>query len=164
MVFASTPISFSKNDRGIRIVRNIDEHIAMLDNLVELIVFTPKGSFEGDPDFGFEYWNHEFSNVNHRDFNNEQTKSSISSVNEVTKKECLDSILNSLSSYAPQLKQAAVSMDLSAAEIERINKKVPSKYRVNIRVEGIIDDGIGTTNYKKDMIFYMEPTAKKYRI
>ena len=148
MTFARTPISFAKSDRGIWLVRNIDEHIAMIDNLVELIVFTPRGSFGGDPDFGFEYWNHEFS-----------------SINEVTKKECLDSVLNSLSSYAPQLKQTAVSMDLSAAEKERINRKFPSKYRVEIiRVEGIIDDGIGTTNYKKYIIFYMEPTAKKYKI
>ena len=73
MNFSSTPLSFKNSDTGITIVRDIQERISMLDNLVELIVFTPRGSFNGDPDFGFEYWNHEYSNVHYREFNNEQT-------------------------------------------------------------------------------------------
>ena len=54
MRFSSTPLSFDNSDTGIKIVRDMDDHISMLDNLVELIVFTPRGSFIGDPDFGFE--------------------------------------------------------------------------------------------------------------
>ena len=139
----------------------------MLDNLVELIVFTPRGSFNGDPDFGFEYWNHEYSNVHYREFNNEQTRLSYDGLyNEITKKECQESIRQSLSTYAPQLKQVLVSMELNSAEAEKQRKKkVPSKYVVKITVEGIIDDGLGTTcKYEKSVIFLMEPTAKKYRI
>ena len=41
-----------------------------INNILELIVFTPKGTFSADPEFGFEYWNHEFSNINVREFNN----------------------------------------------------------------------------------------------
>ena len=139
----------------------------MLDNLVELIVFTPRGSFNGDPDFGFEYWNHEYSNVHYREFNNEQTGLSSGGLyNEITKKECQDSIRQSLSTYAPQLKQVFVSMELNSAEAEKQRKKkVPSKYVVTITVEGIIDDGLGTTcKYEKNVMFLIEPTAKKYRI
>lgn len=167
MKFASTPISFSSDESSISIIRDIDEHISMLDNLVELIVFTPKGSFVGDPDFGFEYWNHEYSNVHYREFNNEQTGMlSAGLYNEITKKECQDSIRQSLSTYAPQLKQVIVSMELNSTEVaNQRKKKVPSKYIVTIKVDGIIEDGLGTTcKYEKDVMFLMEPTAKKYRI
>ena len=167
MNFSSTPLSFKNSDRGITIVRDIQERISMLDNLVELIVFTPRGSFNGDPDFGFEYWNHEYSNVHYREFNNEQTGLSSGGLyNEITKKECQESIRQSLSTYAPQLKQVFVSMELNSAEAEKQRKKkVPSKYVVTITVEGIIDDGLGTTcKYEKNVMFLIEPTAKKYRI
>lgn len=167
MYYSSTPLTFKNSDTGIGIVRDIQERITMLDNLVELIVFTPRGSFNGDPDFGFEYWNHEYSNVHYREFNNEQTGSSSGGLyNEITKKECQDSIRQSLSTYAPQLKQVLVSMELNSAEVEKQRKKkVPSKYVVTITVEGIIDDGLGTTcKYEKNVVFLIEPTAKKYRI
>lgn len=167
MYYSSTPLTFKNSDTGIGIVRDIQERITMLDNLVELIVFTPRGSFNGDPDFGFEYWNHEYSNVHYREFNNEQTGSSSGGLyNEITKKKCQDSIRQSLSTYAPQLKQVLVSMELNSAEVEKQRKKkVPSKYVVTITVEGIIDDGLGTTcKYEKNVVFLIEPTAKKYRI
>lgn len=167
MKFARMPIVFNSKETGVDIVRDIEDRISMLDNLVELIVFTPKGSFGGDPDFGFEYWNHEYSNVNYREFNNEQTGMSLTgSHNEISKKECQESIRQSLATYAPQLKQVLVSINLNAAENEKLHKKkVPSKYLVTLIIEGIIDDGLGTTcKYKKKVEFLMEPTAKKYRI
>ena len=71
MRFVSTPLQFA--DSGTKIRRDIEDRLQMLDNLVELIVFTPRGDFEADPDFGFEYWNHEFSNVHYREFNSSQT-------------------------------------------------------------------------------------------
>ena len=167
MNFSSTPLSFINSDACIRIKRDIEERLSMLDNLVELIVFTPKGSFVGDPDFGFEYWNHEYSNVHYREFNNEQSGLLSAGLNnEITKKECQDSIRQSLSTYAPQLKHVTVSMELNSAEVaKQRKKKVPSKYIVTIKVDGIIEDGLGTTcKYEKDVMFLMEPTAKKYRI
>lgn len=86
MEYISTPLSIS--DDG-QLVRDVNERITMLDNLVELIVFTPRGSFEADPDFGFEYWNHEYSNVHYREFNNSQMgKASFGLHNDVTRKEC----------------------------------------------------------------------------
>lgn len=166
MEFACTPISFRKEESSIRIIRDIEERISMLDNLIELIVFTPRGSFVGDPDFGFEYWNHEFSNVHYREFNNEHMGITVVGVqNEITKKECQESIQRSLATYAPQLKQVVVLMELNSADSEKhLRKKAPSKYMVTIKIEGIIDDGLGTTTkYDKKLIFLMEPTAKKYR-
>ena len=167
MYFSSTPLTFDNTGTGIRIVRNLEDNILALDNLIELIVFTPKGSFSGDPDFGFEYWNHEYSNVQFRDFNNEQKGlSAMSLCNEISKKECEESIRQSLSTYAPQLKQVFVSMKLLSPETDNQHKKkIPSKYMVEITVNGDIDDGLGTGHqYEKKVLFYMEPTAKKYRI
>ena len=167
MKFVSTPLTFLNFETVVSIARDIDNRISMLDNLVELIVFTPRGSFDGDPDFGFEYWNHEFSNVHYREFNNEQTGLSSGGLfNEITKKECQESIRQSLATYAPELKQVFISMELNSVKDEKQRrKKVPSKYIVNIKVTGIIDDGLGTTcDYEKKVIFLMEPTVKKYSI
>lgn len=167
MFFSCTPISFQNTDSAISIKRDIDNFVSMLDNLVDLIVFTPKGSFFGDPDFGFEYWNHEYSNVHYREFNNgHQSVSSSGMFNEVTKKECQESIRQSLSTYAPQLKQVVVSMDLNSAEAEtRYKKSVQSKYLVVITIEGVLEDGLGTTfEYGKTVKFLMEPIVRKIRI
>ena len=138
----------------------------MLDNLVELVVFTPRGSFAADPDFGFEYWNHEFSNVHYREFNINQTASVSTALrNEVTKKECEDSIRISLATYEPMLKNVTVSIVLNTAG-ERLprRRKMASKYEVNVVVEGQLDDGLGILQpYRKSVVFLVEPTVKRYR-
>lgn len=138
----------------------------MLDNLVELVVFTPRGSFAADPDFGFEYWNHEFSNVHYREFNNSQLgKVAKGLQNEVTKKECEDSIRISLATYEPMLKNVTVSIVLNTAgEHLPRRRKMASKYEVNVVVEGQLDDGLGILQpYRKSVVFLVEPTVKRYR-
>lgn len=167
MNFSSTPIKFVDTENGIHLVRDVEERISMLDNLVELIIFTPRGSFESDPDFGFEYWNHEFSNVNYRGFNNDYYRSSDEGqYNEITKKECQDGVRQSLAGYAPQLKNVNVSVEMNVVGVEKqMNRKVLSKYMISVTVEGDIDYGLGTTvAYRKDIQFMIEPTAKKYKI
>ena len=67
MKFIKTPLTYENGSAVI--ARSLDERIAMIDNFIELIVFSPKGSFIADDDFGFEYWNHEYSNVHFRSFN-----------------------------------------------------------------------------------------------
>ena len=145
-------------------MRDIEDRILMLDNLVELIVFTPRGDFEADPDFGFEYWNHEFSNVHYREFNASQSGIVGGSLyNEVTKKECEDSIRQSLASYEPMLKNVMVSIELdTASQRQKRKRRVASKYAVNVIVEGGIDDGLGTLRpYRKVVVFLVEPTVKR---
>ena len=161
MRFLSTPLQFT--DSGTKLRRDIDNRIMMLDNLVELIVFTPRGDFEADPDFGFEYWNHEFSNVHDREFNASQGTKTTSLYNEVTKKECEDSIKQSLAAYEPMLKNVTVNIELNAAsEKQRRKRRVASKYAVNVIVEGGIDDGLGVLRpYRKVVVFLVEPTVKR---
>ena len=162
MSFISTPLSYI--EPSLRLVRDIEDAVTMLDNLVELIVFTPRGSFAGDPDFGFEYWNHEYSNIHYMDFNNDNSGTAIS-YNEVTKRECQESVRCSLQAYYPQLKNVTVLIDLAIADAEKQRrKKVMSKYSVKVTVKGVVSDGLGTNrDYSKDVIFLVEPTAKQLR-
>lgn len=165
MSFISTPVTYI--EPSLRLKRDIEGRIAMLDNLIELIVFTPRGAFAGDPDFGFEYWNHEFSNVHFREFNNSQSIGDLSnqSQEEITKKECEESIRESLATYEPMLKNVSVSIELEAAYEKGMHrKKMPSKYQLDVVVAGMLDDGLGTRRpYRKIVVFFVEPTVKKYR-
>ncbi len=165
MKFISTPLVFLNS--GSQMQRDIEDRFAMLDNLVELIVFTPRGSFVADPDFGFEYWNHEFSNVHYREFNANQTGMPATGglQNEVTKRECEESIRISLATYEPMLKNVTVTIGLdSAVAKQRRKRRVASKYEVNVTVEGSLDDGLGTMRpYYKNVVFLVEPTVRHNR-
>lgn len=164
MDFIRTPLRYLEESR---IVRDIDDRVAMIDNFIELVVFSPCGSFAADPDFGFEYWNHEYSNVHFRDFNNGQNTAFVNGMyNEVTQKECRESIEKSLQAYVPELKQVNVLIELNSVTGDAgTSKRVSSKYEVIIRVSGMLDDGLGIFRpYRKDISFLMEPTAKRIRI
>lgn len=164
MNYISTPIGFGDNRSSIRLKRDLDSSTAVLDNLIELIAFTPRGSCSADPEFGFEYWNHEYVNIQYRTFNNGQVSTMADGARrEITKNECQESIKQSLNLYAPQLKNVNVSVELNAADTKRqYRKKVQPKHIVSIIVEGDIDNGISVKHYKKEVVFLMEPTTKRW--
>ena len=165
MAFIKTPLTYENNTEII--AKSLEEKVAMIDNFIELIVFSPKGSFIADDDFGFEYWNHEYSNVHFRSFNHGQNGTYSNGLyNEVTLKECKESIEKSLSIYEPQLKQVNVSIELGSIKIgNESNHKLLSKYEVMIIITGVLDDGLGTiAPYKKEISFLMEPTVKRIKI
>lgn len=165
MAFIKTPLTYEDNT-GI-IARTLEERVAMIDNFIDLIVFSPKGSFIADDDFGFEYWNHEYSNVHFKSFNHGQNGTYSNGLyKEVTLKECKESIEKSLCIYEPQLKQVNVSIELgSIKKGNESNHKLLSKYEVTIIIIGVLDDGLGTiVPYKKEISFLMEPTVKRIKI
>lgn len=165
MAFVKTPVSY-EGDSAV-ITRSINERIVMIDNFIELIVFSPKGSFVADDDFGFEYWNHEYSNVHFLSFNHGQNVNYSNGIyNEVTLKECKESIEKSLNIYEPQLKHVSVSIELGSIKTESdVRRKLLSKYEVTIRISGMLDDGLGTLMpYNKNVSFLMEPTVKRINI
>lgn len=139
---------------------------ACIDNFLDLIVFTAKGSFSADPEFGFEYWNHEFSNINVREFNNSYIgiMSNNQSSNDISRKQCEASLLKSIVSYEPRLLKPEVKIELEInGKIRKRNSQ--SKYEMKILISGFIDDGLGITKqYEKRISFMVEPVAKKISI
>lgn len=166
MDFVSTPIEFKVTDTDVTIDQHAEDDIQMLDNLVELIIFTPKGSFSADPDFGFEYWNHEYSNIHYKEFNNNHYGLDYGGLhNETTRKECQESVKRSLDTYASILKHVDVSIGLEAIDECRQHRNVFSKYEVSVKVIGVLDDGLGTVRkYEKRVVFFMEPIVKQATI
>ena len=165
MNFISSPLAYQKPPKDLIIQRNMGSEEEQLDNLIELIAFTPRGSFIADPEFGFEYWNHEYANIQYRTFNSGQGGMlGDKTGQEVTKLECQESIRRSLQTYAPQLTKVNVSVELNAAQYsdQGQKRKVQSKHLVSILVEGEFDSGVGTSKYRKKVEFLMEPTAKKH--
>ena len=134
-----------------------------IDGMLDLIVFTPKGAFSADPDFGFEYWNHEFSNINVREFNNNYPglESSTRQVNEISRRQCENSLKESILCYEPRLRQPDVRIELEVNQ-KKSRKSMPSKYEMRILITGSLDDGLGITRpYEKRIAFMVEPIAKK---
>jgi hypothetical protein len=134
-----------------------------IDSILELIVFTPKGSYCADPEFGFDYWNYEFSNINVREFNNNYIgmMSNTKTLNEVSRKQCEASLKESILSYEPRLHQPDVKVELDVNS-KLNNRNMQSKYEMHIIISGLIDDGLGVTRpYEKRISFMVEPIAHK---
>jgi len=134
-----------------------------IDSILELIVFTPKGSYDADPEFGFEYWNHEFSNINIREFNNNYMgmMSESGPLNEISRKQCEASLKKSILAYEPRLHQPEVKVELDINS--KLGKRnMQSKYEMRIIINGAIDDGLGVSRpYEKRISFMVEPIAHK---
>lgn len=136
-----------------------------INSILDLIVFTPKGSFSADPEFGFEYWNHEFSNINVREFNNSYMGmvADAQSLNDVSREQCELSLKESIIAYEPRLINPEVKIELEVND--KIRKGAQSKYEMRIIINGSIDDGLGIVRpFEKRISFMVEPTAKKISI
>ena len=137
-----------------------------INRILDLIVFTPKGTFSADPEFGFEYWNHEFSNINVREFNNSYMGmvADTQSLNDVSRRQCELSLKESIMAYEPRLINPEVKIELEINDKIR-KKKSQSKYEMKILIIGSIDDGLGIVRpFEKRVSFMVEPTAKKISI
>lgn len=133
-----------------------------INNILDLIVFTPKGTFCADPEFGFEYWNHEFSNINVREFNNSYIGmvESVQTLNDVSRKQCEISLKDSIIAYEPRLINPEVKIELEINDKIR-KRKSQSKYEMKIMISGSIDDGLGILKpFEKRISFMIEPTVK----
>lgn len=160
--FSHIPLSINFSNSPI-LEQESDDIEKSIDSILNLIVFTPKGSFIADPDFGFEYWNHEFSNINVREFNNNYLGmvSNVKTLNEISRKQCEDSLKASIICYEPRLCQPEVRVELDINN-KKNRKSMPSKYAMRILITGSLDDGLGITRpYEKRISFMVEPIAKK---
>lgn len=159
------PLSISMSDSPTLEKENVELENC-IDGILDLIVFTPKGSFSADPEFGFEYWNHEFSNINVREFNNSYMgmMADTQSLNDVTRKQCELSLKMSIIDYEPRLINPDVKIELEIND--KVSKRIAqSKYEMRIIINGSIDDGLGILRpFEKRISFMVEPTAKKISI
>ncbi|MBD5311855.1 MAG: GPW/gp25 family protein [Bacteroides sp.] len=154
----SSPTLYLKKEEG-----DIDKCI---DSILDLIVFTPKGAFSADPDFGFEYWNHEFSNLNVREFNNNYIGmvTTTKALNDISRKQCEESLRNSILTYEPRLHNPEVKIEL-ILNTKPGKRNIQSKYEMKILIAGKIDDGLGITRpYEKRIAFMVEPIAHRKSI
>jgi len=157
--YIGTPVSFVREDDVLMLERNIFELISRLDNFLELIVFTRKGSFPSDPDFGFEYWNYEYSNAHYR---SNPKGCNIGFADVKLKEDCQESIRASLEAYEPMLTGVTVGVELVNITDGSALASCSSKYQVCVTVSGTIEDGLGTRcDYYKQIRFDMEPTVRK---
>lgn len=167
MNYIQSPLSFKCFGNVVTIERSIEERISMMDNIVELAVFTPIGSFNADPDFGLEYWNYEYVNISDTQFNTGADRSDYTKLS--MKEQCEASIAESIRAYAPQklnITDVVVTMNLKDDEIiQRDVRKVYSHHVVVVHVAAKLDNGMGTSFlYTKEMSFMVEPTAKRINI
>lgn len=161
VLFTSIPLSIDLSSHN-PLLKDNGELESCINNILDLIVFTPKGSFIADPEFGFEYWNHEFSNINAREFNNSYMgmASDLQSFNDVTRKECETSLKESIIAYEPRLINPEVNIELEIND-KIVKKKSQSKYEMRIKIDGAIDDGLGILRpFEKRISFMVEPTTK----
>lgn len=163
--YTSIPLAINVSD-SYSLEKENGELEHCIDNILDLIVFTPKGTFIADPEFGFEYWNHEFSNINVREFNNSYMglMADTKSLNDISRKQCELSLKESIIEYEPRLINPDVKIELEINDKVR-KKKSQSKYEMRILISGSIDDGLGIARpFEKRISFMVEPTAKKISI
>lgn len=83
------------------------------------------------------------------------------SLNDVSRKQCEQSLKDSIMSYEPRLLNPEVKIELEINNKVR-NKKSQSKYEMRIMINGSIDDGLGIARpFEKRISFMVEPTAKR---
>lgn len=160
--FTSIPLSVDTS--GFPTLENENGELeSCIHCILDLIVFTVKGSFLADPEFGFEFWNHEFSNIDVREFNNSYMgmMSDAQALNDVTKRQCEMSLRDSILAYEPRLINPEVRMELEINDKVK-SRRSQSKYEMKILINGSIDDGLGVLRpFEKRISFMVEPTAKK---
>lgn len=163
MSYIGVPLAYEPEDSTL-LDRSLETRVEMLDSFIEMLVFTPRGSFAADPEFGFEYWDHEYANVVLRDFNNGQSTLTSSNIgSDVTRLECQQSIKDGLAMYEPGLKQVEVAIELNASDEKVLRRRMLSKYRVDIIITGRLEGEMGNLYpYRKTVSFLVEPTAKRY--
>ena len=165
MSYIKVPLSFQRTEQSVTIERPVNDHVALMDTLVELAVFTPVGSFNADPDFGLEYWNYEYVNISDTQFNDGSYRADFSKSS--IKEQCEASIAESIKAYAPEnLKVTDVMVKINLKDDDtHLHGKVYSHHVVVIHVEAKLLNGMGTfSQYTRELAFMVEPTVKKIKI
>lgn len=149
-----------------KLQKDIEQIKSSIDAFLELIIFTPRGGFRADYDFGFEFWNNEFQNILIEDFNQSLNESTLVSRrgDSTSKTQCVRSLKKTIETYETRLKNVRIEMNLQAASDSRSRSKrniYNSKYEVEIVIEGEIQLQYTTEQYYKRILFTVGPAIKK---
>ncbi len=164
MKFISVPIKFIQSDIGLECERPIENFGKIIDNLVEMIALTPKGTFTADPDFGFEFWDPLYGDIDNYMLNTNPDKIEIRRhrSKELCEREFIECIIN----YAPpSIKFYEISAEISCKN-DKIQLRDSGKFfsyrEVTIAISAKIDGGMGTQqDYYHEVSFMMEPISRR---
>jgi len=164
-MYYKAPLQLNEKIGLLHVTKSIRESI---DAFLELIIFTPKGGFKADYDFGFEFWSNEFQNLMVEDFNQHINETEL--VNRkgdyTNRKNCLRELKKTIEFYEPRLD--SVKIDLNLRQKNQIKNNLENKdedqtkYDVVIVIRGEIHTINNTKeNYLKQIVFTVGPAIKK---
>lgn len=119
-----------------------------IDEFIELLVFTHPGECKFANDFGFNFWEYEFSNLSIDTFNNTENP----------RRNFENNLKEAILKYEPRLSDVKVEVLLSEENL--LIKKTRIKFLVMIFIQGFIK-GIQKEPYRKNLVFSMGPVIKK---
>ena len=111
-----------------------------IDNIIDLIVTSPNGSFRADYNFGFAFQNTRFQNGDEND-QIEEKKISGDSINK--------------DSYASELKSAIEAYELRLKNIRVKMGYNPENKNVSLDISGMYEEGYSEKRYRKNITFYI---------
>jgi hypothetical protein len=179
MLYCSSPLSFVRDSSsgGLAVSRPLTDATTVIDNWIDIVVFTSVRRFKADEDFGFRFWDNEFIAMNLEHFNkgidyaspaDGKPDSEREHMSSAGIRECERSIRDSINFYVPYLKDVNVNVHLSYERdrsVKYSKRSERSKYVVRVSVTGrtVVDDYAGTRDgmYEKTAVFFMDPFLKK---
>lgn len=171
MNYSNSPIQFIRDAQlDLQIARPITNPSAMIDNWVDMVVFTSIRRFKADEEFGFGFWDNEFIAMNLVDFNHGADYKIVKRKNNREEKvqmsragirQCERSVRDSIAYYIPYLRYLDVEVQLSMEKDRYSKRGENSKYVVRVTVKGRLTYneylGIRDGEYQREVEFFMDP-------
>lgn len=172
MKCCNSPIQFELDQhRDLQIARPLSNAKAVIDNWVDIVVFTSIRRFKADEEFGFSFWDNEFIAMNLVDFNNgadyrivKDKKNGCERKVQMSKsgiRQCEKTIRDSIAYYIPYIKNLDVEIQLSMEKSRYSRRGEKSKYVVRVQVRGklVYNEYVETRerDYYQKVEFFMDP-------
>lgn len=160
MNYCTAPLDFSENTDQVTVIRRLPLPVeVMLDNWMDMILFTGNRRFKADEEFGFSFWDNEFITLNLSNFNTSTEQESLANL-----ESCKQSIVNSIHYYLPFLHNVKVEIELTTKNDKSPWKADRSKYAVHVTITALVGKnnaaGSAQKTYQKNAVFYMDPFMK----
>ena len=171
MQYSNSPIRFVNDAQlNLQIARPLSNISSVIDNWVDMVIFTSIRRFKADEEFGFSFWDNEFIAMNLIDFNHGADYKIVRRNNDREEKvqmsrsgirQCERSVRDSILYYIPFLKNLEVEVQLSMEKNKLTRRGENSKYVVRVLVKGRLtyNEYVGTREgeYHRDVEFFMDP-------